>query len=229
MRTKTRAKVATKRGVTKPATKRTPRLAHGMGMVDLKNLKAAKYNPPDRMKKDLKTLMDSFKKHGQIIPIVVGQGDELVEGHRRVAAARKLGWTELKAIRVLEDAPIIFREINVNTHKHNGAQTMQVYMADKRAVSDKIRKEGDLYLSLIGRPAMKKMADEGAGFGSMRLAYRLLKKGDCFNKRNFLTLVNYMWKNKNSYAVRLAFRNGTTPAQILKTAKSGQLIKIRYA
>ncbi|MGL4394450.1 MAG: ParB/RepB/Spo0J family partition protein [Brevinema sp.] len=47
---------------------------------------------------DLEPLMESFKKYGQLSPIVVNKKNELLAGERRLEAAKKLGWTDIEAI-----------------------------------------------------------------------------------------------------------------------------------
>jgi ParB family transcriptional regulator, chromosome partitioning protein len=47
---------------------------------------------------DLYSLMYSLKKFGQLNPIVVDARYELIAGARRLAAAKRLGWSTIKAI-----------------------------------------------------------------------------------------------------------------------------------
>jgi ParB family chromosome partitioning protein len=50
---------------------------------------------------DVDELTDSLRAHGLLQPIVVrrtGAGYELIAGHRRYEAARRLGWTEIAAV-----------------------------------------------------------------------------------------------------------------------------------
>jgi ParB family chromosome partitioning protein len=47
---------------------------------------------------DLYSLMNSLKKFGQLNPIVVDARYELIAGARRLAAAKRLGWSTIKAI-----------------------------------------------------------------------------------------------------------------------------------
>ncbi len=47
---------------------------------------------------DLYSLMNSFKKFGQLNPIIVDARYELIAGARRLEAAKRLGWSTIKAI-----------------------------------------------------------------------------------------------------------------------------------
>ena len=45
---------------------------------------------------DISTLMNSMVKHGLINPIVINSKHELLAGHRRLQAARKLKWKTIE-------------------------------------------------------------------------------------------------------------------------------------
>jgi ParB family transcriptional regulator, chromosome partitioning protein len=70
---------------------------------------------------DLSSLMESMRKHGLLNPIVINNRNELVAGHRRTEAARRLGWTTIEA-RIVdndEDADLVEMEIEENTQRKN--------------------------------------------------------------------------------------------------------------
>ena len=46
---------------------------------------------------DLAPLMESLRDHGLMNPIVVNLRHELIAGHRRLEAARRLGWPQIEA------------------------------------------------------------------------------------------------------------------------------------
>lgn len=47
---------------------------------------------------DIHSLMLSLKKFGQLNPVIVDSDYELIAGYRRLEAAKRLGWTTVKAI-----------------------------------------------------------------------------------------------------------------------------------
>ena len=49
---------------------------------------------------DLTSLKESLKTVGQLNPIVITRQNELIAGHRRLTAARELGWQTVDAISV---------------------------------------------------------------------------------------------------------------------------------
>jgi hypothetical protein len=52
-------------------------------------------HPPGQIRK----LMDGIEAFGFLVPIVIGDGDQIAAGRARLEAARRLGWDEVPAIR----------------------------------------------------------------------------------------------------------------------------------
>ena len=70
---------------------------------------------------DLSSLMESLRRHGLLNPIVINSRNELVAGHRRTEAARRLGWKTIEARIVDSDdeADLVEMEIEENTQRKN--------------------------------------------------------------------------------------------------------------
>jgi ParB family chromosome partitioning protein len=73
------------------------RLAHSLSVSAIQ---PSKRNPRQHMD-NIAELADSLREHGLLQPVVVrrrGTGYELIAGHRRLEAARLLGWCEIAAV-----------------------------------------------------------------------------------------------------------------------------------
>ena len=70
---------------------------------------------------DLAPLMESMRVHGLMNPVVINSRNELIAGHRRTEAARKLGWEtiESRIIDTEDDAERVEMEIEENTQRKN--------------------------------------------------------------------------------------------------------------
>jgi len=68
---------------------------------------------------DLSSLMDSLRRHGLLNPIVINSRNELVAGHRRTEAARRLGWrtVEVRVVDGEDEADLVEMEIEENTQR----------------------------------------------------------------------------------------------------------------
>ena len=68
---------------------------------------------------DVTALSESLRKHGLLNPIVVTDENELIAGHRRLQAAKKLGWARIPARVISEEdeADLVEMEIDENTQR----------------------------------------------------------------------------------------------------------------
>jgi len=67
--------------------------------VGVDTLKPARFNPTKRtMPKNLGGLMGSIASNGMPVPIVITEGMEVGDGHRRLACAKALGWSTVPAV-----------------------------------------------------------------------------------------------------------------------------------
>jgi ParB family transcriptional regulator, chromosome partitioning protein len=72
------------------------RLVHSLPTT---SIRPSQRNPRQRI--DVDELVESLRAYGLLQPIVVrrrGAGYELIAGHRRYEAARRLGWSEIAAV-----------------------------------------------------------------------------------------------------------------------------------
>ncbi|TVQ39367.1 MAG: ParB/RepB/Spo0J family partition protein [Spirochaetaceae bacterium] len=70
---------------------------------------------------DLTPLAESLRKHGLLNPIVITPQHELIAGHRRLEAARQLGWETIPA-RIVDHSDqleLIELELDENIHRKN--------------------------------------------------------------------------------------------------------------
>ncbi len=75
----------------------------------------------DRVRKDLgdiETLAESFKRYGQITPIVINKKNILVAGGRRLEAAKLLGWHNINAVILDISDNIELLELEIEENKH---------------------------------------------------------------------------------------------------------------
>lgn len=70
---------------------------------------------------DLASLMESLRRHGLLNPVVINSRNELVAGHRRTEAARRLGWQtiEVRIVDSDDEADLVEMEIEENTQRKN--------------------------------------------------------------------------------------------------------------
>lgn len=93
-------------------------------LVPINTIMATPYNPSERTKAGakLRALSDSIAKYGLIQPIVITADRDLVDGNRRLSAAKEAGRTAIECI-ILPiglDRDEVFREVNTKAEKITG-------------------------------------------------------------------------------------------------------------
>lgn len=70
---------------------------------------------------DLGPLMESLRRYGQLSPILINRRGELIAGHRRLEAVRRLGWRSIEAIVIdrESDAEKLEIELEENIQRSN--------------------------------------------------------------------------------------------------------------
>src|SRR6266566_9952271 len=94
-------------------------------VIAVDKLRHTSYNPDDRIEdRKIQTLAESLAKFGQIVPVLVmGETLELIDGNRRLAAAKLVGIIELRAIVYYKtnrvEARNLFPEVNDKHRRHS--------------------------------------------------------------------------------------------------------------
>ena len=78
---------------------------------------------------DIKGLMESLKKHGQLTPIIVTRNNELIAGFRRLQAAKRLGWKSIEA--VILDRPSQQKKLEIEIEENVQRQDLSAEELDK--------------------------------------------------------------------------------------------------
>lgn len=70
---------------------------------------------------DLNSLAESLRRHGLMNPVVINSRNELIAGHRRLEAAKKLGWSsiDVRVVNTDDAADLIEMELDENTQRKN--------------------------------------------------------------------------------------------------------------
>lgn len=90
---------------------------------------------------DLTALKESMSKHGQISPILLTRQHVLIAGHRRLTAARELGWHEIEAVCVDKPDAADQLELELQENVYRKDFTPEELLAGYRKL-DKLRRPG---------------------------------------------------------------------------------------
>lgn len=131
-------------------------------LVPLKKLLGAPWNPEGRSQlKSFRKLAESMDSIGLISPIIIDRTKTIIEGHRRVAAARFLEWLHIPAIITDKPAEHVYADMNSTSKRLSGNDALCVFLKNRLAVTDSMRKATDKMISDIGRARVEKIAKAG--------------------------------------------------------------------
>ncbi len=155
-----------------------PHLNKTRVVIPLGQLVDAPYNPPQRItERAIANLEDSMNAYGQLQPILVTVGKKgkhtIIDGHRRVASARKLGWDDIEADILDADADAVYASINVSGRKMGGNEALTVWLKAPQAVSWKLDKEFQNMEKDIGRPLLVALCKQGMSYKVYRVGKRI--------------------------------------------------------
>lgn len=196
--------------------------------LPIDSLKVAKFNPEARMK-DIGQMAASIERVGLCYPVLVGQDDEVVDGHRRLAACKQLGWKDIQVLRVSGDQAELFGEINHTNRPMNGNQALTVYLQEPRAIGPRARARMEECEEAVGLPTMKRMAKEGFSMATWATAKSIARQADAEDPEMVVKTLRWVMNFRCGSLVRRALENGTSPGHILAAVNKNKPLKIRYS
>lgn len=204
---------------------------HKLRRVAISDLKPAPYNPKRRVTdKKMRILQRSIETVGLIYPIAVNQQNEIIDGHRRLAACRKLKWDTIPVIMVSGDREAIYAEVNAASCKMNGNDHLNIYLQCPSALPDRIHTYIKRIESIVGRSIITKMASRGASVSYYAWANQLAAYCERAGEVIFLKrCILWMLRRKCSKIAIAAINSGISPKLIERAVNRNQRLASTYA
>jgi hypothetical protein len=190
-------------------------------IVETSSIVEAKFNAPQRTEaRGLKSLMADIEKRGVIVPVVIGRGMILADGHRRLACVKALGIETIPAMVYDIPAEELYT-INQTQRKLSSGEWFSAYAAGFpiEGVGPKNRANITEIERLIGRGDMCKMAARGRSPNIVSTAKRAALY--CGDPSDAFTAECLRWLDEcgQQFAVRKAIeRTPSIPVEMLREA-----------
>lgn len=173
-----------------------------MSATSIKNIpiaaiKTASFNPKNRVEeKWLTTLKRSMETVGLIYPIVVTAKNQLVDGHRRLAVAKALGWKEIKAIVSPLDHVDLYSQLNYTAARMTGNDSLGIWLKQPRAVSPRTATRIEAVEKRVGRKMITQLYEAGLSLRAYRRAYEIAtyvgaEESDQFIRRALVWMIEF--------------------------------------
>ncbi len=139
-----------------------------------KNLKLASWYPKNRISEaNIKGLVNSVEDVGMQVPILVNAEGVIIDGGRRFAAAKQLGYQHIRVISTDCEYNHLFGSLQGSSKKLSGNDLLGVYLGDPYVLTttqrDKIKKIEET----CGYSAVKMLYEGGYTQGAFGVALRI--------------------------------------------------------
>jgi len=180
--------------------------------VEVAKITGADYNPERRSTlAECKDLVASVKEIGILEPLRVTPGNVLIDGHRRLVAARANNLATVPVIVEARDPDVIYDAINSNRKQLSSNDKLHVYLKNPRAVDHRSRKRLESMERRVGRKQLALIAKAGGSLATMNQAVQLcryMNKGDNYLPKCAVWLA----QSGMTYQVRRAMEDGASPS-----------------
>lgn len=199
-------------------------------LIPLKRLKNAKHNPPRRIDpKNLKKLIDSMDMIGLLHPVTVSVDNTIIEGHRRVASAKILGWKDIECNAVDDDPDTIYASVNVTSRTLSGNDSLCVWLKNPRAVLPSAAAKYQAMQEEIGDALTRQIADAGYSTRVYLTAKRVCRYCEWNYASAVKDVVRWLLKTATIGHVMKAMEAGESPKIILQAVQKNKPIVFKIA
>ena len=201
--------------------------------LPIDSLISAKYNPKSRIK-GIKGLCGSIEEVGLLIPLLVSPAPadatkhNVIEGHRRLFACRKLGWTEIPCLPTAGDPAKIYAHANGFSKKHTGNESLNVWLKKPTAVTSFLASRLVEAEEIIGRGLLVQLAKSGRSLTTYKVAKQLATQADSFNSSLMKKIVRWCLQHGTD-SLSKAMAAGTSSASLLRAIESNRPLRLTYA
>jgi hypothetical protein len=195
--------------------------------LKITELKLARFNPKSRQA-NIKGLVSSIERVGLLTPITVTQKGEVANGHRRVAAYKKLGYTEIPAYVAEGSLAELFAEINGHDKKLSGVETLEVYLAEPEAIGPRIRARLQQMEEAIGRRTIERMIAGRFTLATWEAAKSICDEADILSDTFSVKALRWIMKYRCARLVRRAIQVGTPPSKLVAAVNNNRPLRVSF-
>lgn len=198
-------------------------------IVKVSDLKNAPYNPPNRISpQKTRELEDSMQQFGLLSPLIITPHDMVIDGHRRLAVAKRLKWTEIEC-NVLSDVSSenIYSSVNVTSRRMSGNDALGVWLKCRQAVTLRVDKQFCAMTDVIGLPLVQKIFDAGLSMRVFKTAVQIAKYCDDSTNETVAAVVRWLLDFATIGQVMKALEAGVDPMKIMKAVNQNKPIILK--
>lgn len=184
-------------------------------LLRVEHVKMAAHNPGKRVeKRRLKDLLRSMSEVGLLYEILVDEDYQVIDGHRRLACARELGWETIPAKVIKGNRDVLYASVNVTATKMSGNENLAVWLVQPQAVSPRMQKLFVQMKEVLGESLIRELCERGLSARVYQTALRLSRY--CGQQTPVFVQKAVRWLMDVAVIgqVMKAMEAGTSPAQL---------------
>lgn len=191
--------------------------------VDLRKLKAAKYNPEGRNVKRIKNLAASIMSIGMMSMIVTTPTGSIIIGHRRRMALLS-GGVDFAWVMVTTCPPKkAFSGEPGQVVKHSVQDLLNTWLKDPEATDYKVERIFDRYKANYGMKLLKHLDEEKVSYHFIRVAEKAAAYCNIASKKFVVRLVMWMVSHSGQRdALRTWMKEGRSKSDILVAVENNE-------
>lgn len=180
-------------------------------LVPVNSIKFTPYNPPSRTKdgKKLRQLVETIQRYGVVYPILITSDRELIDGNRRLTAARLAGFDLIECIVSDLDKDELFGQINDTPLPMNGKGWLCVGRGGGRLPPKVAAEYGELH-RLIGNYGIDQLISKNIGLNILGLCKQVCAQG---SSKPLAEVIMKVAEKRLTNKVNAVIRADMTPVQ----------------
>ena len=190
-------------------------------LIPADTITATPYNPQSRTKegKVLQRLVSSIKKYGLIQPLIITSERDLVDGNRRLAAAKLAGCVDVECIILSSnvDKDEVFCTVNTTAEKIGGKGWLEACRHGYKTPPPAIQAQYEELFRLVGLYGVDMLIEKKIGFNILALCKGVKSIGVA---ERLDSLIIKVAKNKLTNKINFILRSGVTREEKVAAFKS---------
>lgn len=197
-------------------------------IVKVGELKEAAYNPPNRTSADrTKELEDSMELVGMLHPITITPDKSVIDGHRRLAVAKRLKWKEVEC-NIIDNVPEeVYASVNTTPRRMSGNDALGVWLKCPNAVTHRASKAFSKMTEVIGRVLVKKIYDSGCSMRVYKTALSIARYCDDSTDETIRAITTWLLDFATIGQVMKALEAGVDAKKLMKAVANKKPITLR--
>jgi len=215
------------------AAHKPPQFTSTLKRVKIGDLKPSPHNPKSRTDMNSarnRHTMRNIEEIGLIYPIAVDKSMTIIDGHRRWACCKALGWEEIPIIVVAnEDSNAVYAGVNSNSETMTGYQVLQVYLQEPDAVSQKAQKIIQRQEEIFGRAMLKELIKAKMSYHTLSTAIRISRYTDDASEEMLGKAAHWLIKHRNNRVVKSYMSLKQPPRKLWDMIRKDKNLELTFA